>query len=471
MNNRSWINEAMIESYTARFPERVLGETLELIGQQMQLGGRRPDLVFGDARKRVVIVELRNGPLDGKYVDRSLEYRTAAAEYFPDSHIRVVLVGTQVREPDRNRMRQSGIEYSILTPALLREIAEFHQRAGTRQYLGPPVAHNVHEPLEMAAYHGTGRVQGSEHWLCGNDVLNLLSAPRDPADFAEHHANGRDGMVFWRRGWPDPVCDYLVLGMLNLYRLECAGNLIADDPAGPPRIRDADGLYQRIPGIPVQYVVAAAPLLRMSVAQAVAAYLLLEYLQQHCTPPCTSVTVQLAGHRARKGRATAAGEEALRALHARFAAGYRTDHGFDREILAQDMAVLHQLALLSGPAHGLKELAIAGSVQLTGGSQGIGVRLHRINAGYLATMHGLLEHLLGHHVAAVPGATTPPSLGTIVEHWMAGPAARTSRLLAAPLDLQSGCPVCLRRPRRLRDIPTQALALADLYFAHLAPTS
>ncbi len=86
--------EKALETVLAKYPELV-EDGLCLIGRQMEVCGRRIDLLFKDTHQRQLLVELKWGPIRDEHIGQIMHYAGGVlAHDRPD--LRVMLIGPRV---------------------------------------------------------------------------------------------------------------------------------------------------------------------------------------------------------------------------------------------------------------------------------------------------------------------------------------------------------------------------------------
>ncbi len=84
-------DEKLLEDALRDYPQEFLGEPLELLHQQPEIGGFRPDLIFKDQKGIPVIAEVQLKALDRNHLYRSLEYRHFYKKRSGAEEVRVIL--------------------------------------------------------------------------------------------------------------------------------------------------------------------------------------------------------------------------------------------------------------------------------------------------------------------------------------------------------------------------------------------
>ena len=112
MNNKDF-NEKIFEDIVIKYPE-LIEDGLVLKGRQVNVKGKRVDLLFEDIHRQRLIVELKVGPIKRDHTGQALDY----LGYFlsPDEPtVRVMLVGNRVPHNWRNVLDHYGIEWKEIT--------------------------------------------------------------------------------------------------------------------------------------------------------------------------------------------------------------------------------------------------------------------------------------------------------------------------------------------------------------------
>ncbi len=118
--------EKDIENLLAKHIEEILpGRELVLIGQQMQLGGCRADLVFKDGPKSKLIMEIKRGLLMREAIGQIGEYYGLLRQANPSEEIHLMLVANIIPKPMAIFLKEkNGIESLEIPVSQINKVAE-----------------------------------------------------------------------------------------------------------------------------------------------------------------------------------------------------------------------------------------------------------------------------------------------------------------------------------------------------------
>ncbi len=104
-----------MKTFLPKYPERIEAG-LHLTGRQKAVYGRRIDLLFEDRLKRVLLVELKWGPIQDRHIGQLMSYEGALlSSDNPD--LRVMLIGTRVPPNIGRSLDHHGIAWKEMRPS------------------------------------------------------------------------------------------------------------------------------------------------------------------------------------------------------------------------------------------------------------------------------------------------------------------------------------------------------------------
>ena len=119
------MTEKDIENLIARHPESFFpGEGFALVGQQVQLGRCRVDLIFKDRLKRSIIVEVKKGILSREASGQIIEYYGLLKQEKPNEIIELILCANTIPVERRAFLEGVGIECKEIGVALVAQLAQ-----------------------------------------------------------------------------------------------------------------------------------------------------------------------------------------------------------------------------------------------------------------------------------------------------------------------------------------------------------
>lgn len=118
--------EKYLEDAIVALPSLV-EDGLTLEARQMTLPRGRFDLLFRDRHGRLLLIELKWGPIRNDHIHQLLNYEDYLIE--GEKNIRVMLIGTRVPERVANTLDHHGIEFKVLDPL---DVTEALARAGNQ---------------------------------------------------------------------------------------------------------------------------------------------------------------------------------------------------------------------------------------------------------------------------------------------------------------------------------------------------
>ena len=117
--------EKDIENLIARYPEEFFPKSdFNLIGQQVNLSGRRHDIVFKDKFDRSIIVEVKRGILSRDASGQIMEYYGLLKQEKPDEIVELILCANVIPRERKLFLENAGIECKELGISLIQNIAE-----------------------------------------------------------------------------------------------------------------------------------------------------------------------------------------------------------------------------------------------------------------------------------------------------------------------------------------------------------
>ena len=103
------LTEKDFEDIICRYPD-LLEDGLVFKGRQINLYGRRMDVLFEDKFKRKLIIELKSGPIKDEHIGQVLSYEGMMLSA-DDPTIRVMLVGNRVPPNIQRSLDHHGIAW------------------------------------------------------------------------------------------------------------------------------------------------------------------------------------------------------------------------------------------------------------------------------------------------------------------------------------------------------------------------
>lgn len=113
------LTEKQFEDALFQYPD-LIEDNLILKGRQVELYGRRMDLLYEDKFRRKLIVELKVGPIKDHHIGQILSYEGMLLSA-DDPTIRVMLVGNRVPPNIQKALDHHGIAWKEITVSYLRE--------------------------------------------------------------------------------------------------------------------------------------------------------------------------------------------------------------------------------------------------------------------------------------------------------------------------------------------------------------
>ncbi len=118
------MREKVMENLIMKWPELFIEKGLTLRHAQYTLiNGRRPDLIFEDARGRTLLVEIQSGVLDDAHMVRMVDYYGAYKLEFPGKIARLMFIAHDIPAERMEFIRRMGFEGLVIPPAKFRDIA------------------------------------------------------------------------------------------------------------------------------------------------------------------------------------------------------------------------------------------------------------------------------------------------------------------------------------------------------------
>ncbi len=116
--------EKDIENLIALYPERFFPDQgFTLVGQQVNLGKCRADLVFKDKHKRTIIIEVKRGVLDREASGQIIEYYGLLKQENPNEIVELILCANTIPAERKLFLERVGIECKELGLALIPNLA------------------------------------------------------------------------------------------------------------------------------------------------------------------------------------------------------------------------------------------------------------------------------------------------------------------------------------------------------------
>jgi hypothetical protein len=103
--------ERDMEIAVANCPELFIEPGLSLVRRQMVINGRRPDVVFSDGLSRHLLLEIQQGQLDEKHVQRHFYYYYDYRAKYPETHPRLMFLANRIVPQHRAFLDDHGYEY------------------------------------------------------------------------------------------------------------------------------------------------------------------------------------------------------------------------------------------------------------------------------------------------------------------------------------------------------------------------
>lgn len=178
--------EKDIENLIAAHPDDIFpGEGFKLIGQQVEAGGRRLDILFEDKHRRRVIVEVKRGILSREASGQIGEYYGLLKNDDPDSNYELILCANVIPKERRTFLETIGISCKEIGITQITELAhKYGYRFIDEQSAFTPTATlTATEPLSVPSV-AISEVDDSEIsvWIFQAnpnlyDILNSLGDP------------------------------------------------------------------------------------------------------------------------------------------------------------------------------------------------------------------------------------------------------------------------------------------------------
>src|ERR1035441_9628460 len=137
-------SERDFEDVLVRYPE-MIEEGLRLIGRQVDVCGRRIDLLFEDRFKQKLVVELKWGPIKDEHVGQIMYYQGALLS--GREPVRTMLVGNRVPPAIQKSLDFNGLASKEIR---LSTLIEFLRAKGETDLVRPFEADQVIEPVDAA---------------------------------------------------------------------------------------------------------------------------------------------------------------------------------------------------------------------------------------------------------------------------------------------------------------------------------
>jgi hypothetical protein len=116
--------EKDIENLLASHPEEFFPRGgFSLVGQQVQLGRLRADVIFKDKYDRTIIIEVKRGILTRDAAGQILDYYHHVKQAEPESFVELILCANIIPPERRSFLEASGIDCRELSPALIASVA------------------------------------------------------------------------------------------------------------------------------------------------------------------------------------------------------------------------------------------------------------------------------------------------------------------------------------------------------------
>ena len=142
------MDERTFETILAKYPE-LIENGLEMKGRQVRMYGRRMDLLFEDAFRRKLIIELKVGPIKDQHIGQVLSYEGMLLSA-DDPSIRVMLIGNRVPPNIRRALDHHGIAWKEISVSSL--LAHLRDKSDSEMLgLFPPEQLDLPEQREQKA--------------------------------------------------------------------------------------------------------------------------------------------------------------------------------------------------------------------------------------------------------------------------------------------------------------------------------
>ena len=162
--------EHTFEAILAKYPE-LIEDGLHLKGRQVSMYGRRMDLLFEDAFRRNLIVELKVGPIKDKDMGQVLSYEGMLLSA-DDPTIRVMLIGNRVPPNIQRALDHHGIAWKEIKVS---ELLGYLRIQGDSEMLGLfPLEDQGNSELKERSRFGEKTEQTKTHSAAKATFQNLL---------------------------------------------------------------------------------------------------------------------------------------------------------------------------------------------------------------------------------------------------------------------------------------------------------
>jgi hypothetical protein len=105
------MNERIMQDLLRRCPQDLIEEGLSFSDREVSVGNRRLDLVFTDRRGRLLLVEVQQGSLDTKHIDRHIDFVEGFLERNPDVDVRLMYIANRIDALRKSFLDRRGYEH------------------------------------------------------------------------------------------------------------------------------------------------------------------------------------------------------------------------------------------------------------------------------------------------------------------------------------------------------------------------
>jgi 5-methylcytosine-specific restriction protein A len=112
------MNESQFEDILSKYPE-LIEDGLVFKGRQVNIKGKRVDLLYEDRHGQTLIVELKRGPIKRKHIVQLMDYEGHFLSP-DDPNVRVMLIGNRVPPNLRQSLDHHGFEWREIPESMIK---------------------------------------------------------------------------------------------------------------------------------------------------------------------------------------------------------------------------------------------------------------------------------------------------------------------------------------------------------------
>ena len=120
------MNEKLMQDLLKAFPCELIEDQLQYVDREVGTGNRRLDLIFSDRHNRLILVEVQQGSLDTKHIDRHIDFVEGFAEKNPDVDLRLMFIANRIDPLRKSFLERRGYEYLEIPPSKFISLADKH---------------------------------------------------------------------------------------------------------------------------------------------------------------------------------------------------------------------------------------------------------------------------------------------------------------------------------------------------------